>query len=251
MRLSIQIEGLKEVQASLRDFSDRRMAAAAATALTRTARQMKEGIQEQLPSIFDRPTAYTLGGIGFTGAQASSLEAQVFVKDQQSGAGRPAAVYLATEVTGGARPAKGFEKLLQSMGVMPSGWRAVPGAGALLDASGNVGRTQLGQIIRELRSTKTVGPQRKGFESKSIAARRKAGGQYFAVLPGTKGLKPGIYLREFTGRNVLPVLVFVKQTNYPVRFDFVARATAIAERVFGPNLEQAIAESAARLAARG
>ena len=241
------IDGVKEVQASLRGFSDRRMAAAAATALTRTAVEAKAGVQAQMPGVFDRPTPYTLGGVGISTASASNLEAEVFLKDQQSGAGRPAAVYLRTEVRGGARSTKGFEKLLQGRGVMPAGWRAVPGAGARLDAFGNIDRTQLGQILKQLRTQQAAGPVQ---PRKRIAAARSAGASFFVVKPGKKGAKPGIYARELTGRNITPVILFVRNATYSARFDFEGIVRRIANERLGPNLQRAIGESAARLAVR-
>ena len=249
MRLNIQVDGLREVQQSLRGFSDRRLAAAAATALTRTAVEARDGVKAAMPSVFDRPTPYTLGGVGMQGATAQTLEAQVFLKDQQTGgSGRPAAVYLRPEVRGGKRRTKAVERLLSAARILPAGWAIVPGAGAQLDQHGNVSRQQLTLILRQIRQSRNAGPQPR---RRLVGQQRKAGGQVFAIQQGAKGAAPGIYIRELTGRNITPLLLFVRQATYRPRFDFEGIVTGIVQQRLGPNLQRAIGESAARLLARG
>lgn len=250
MRITFDVRGLRETRADLRDFSDRRLATTAAIALTRTAAEARQGVQDKMRTIFDRPTPYAVGGIGSTRATPQLLEAEVFIKDRGGErGGRPAATFLGAQVRGGARKAKGFERLLQARGLMPQGWRAITGAGAKLDQYGNLDRGQLTQILQQLR----VASKGKalGAGSKGIAAQRKAGGRFFAVLPGRKGARPGIYQREFAGRDITPVLIFVPAAVYSAQFPFAEIASGIAQQRIGPNLQRAIAESAARLAARG
>jgi len=259
MRINVQIEGLKEVQASLRGFSDRRMAAAVATALTRTAVEVKDGVRAKLPSIFDRPTPYTLNSIFVRPARADRLEAETYFKDDSatSKQGIAATKYLLPEVHGGPRRAKRFERALQMAGHLPAGMFIVPGADAQLDAYGNMSTGQIIQILSQLRITLTAGHTRnmplptKGNERKVINAQRKAGGRYFVIKPGTKGAKPGIYRREFIGNNITPIAMFVRAPSYAARFDFDAIAAGIANERLQPNLDSAIAESVGRLAARG
>ena len=251
MRITFDVRGIRETQQELRAFSDRRLATTAAIAVTRTAAEARQGVQDQMRTIFDRPTPYALGGIGSSRATPQLLEAEVFIKDQQSGdrGGRPAAAFLAPQIRGGPRKVKGFERLLQARGLMPSGWKAVPGAGARIDSFGNLDRAQLTQILQQLR----IGSRGKalGAGAKGIAAQRKAGGRFFAVQPGRKGARPGIYQREFAGRAITPVLVFVPAAVYAGQFNFVEIASRIAQARIGPNLRRAIDESFARLSARG
>jgi hypothetical protein len=250
MRLTFDATGIRQTQAALRDFSDRRLATAAATTLTRTGRDVVAGVQDRMRTIFDRPTPYTLGGVGSTRATPQKLEVDVFLKDQQGErGGRAAAVFLRPQVSGGARKAKGFERLLQARGLMPQGWRAITGAGAKLDQYGNLDRSQLTAILSQLRVASKA--KALGSGSKGIAAQRKAGGRFFAVLPGRKGARPGIYQREFAGKSITPVLIFVPSAVYSAQFPFAQIASEIAQRSIGPQLQRAISESAARLAARG
>lgn len=249
MRLNIAVDGIKEVQQQLR-FSDRRLAASAATALTRTAAAARDDVKAAMPSVFDRPTPYTLGGVGMKGATAQTLEAEVFIKDQQSGdrGGRPAAVYLRPQVSGGARRLKAVERVLRALGALPAGLQVVPGAGASIDQYGNLAREQLTKIIRQLRTQRVSGPVQ---PRKRIAAARSAGGTFFVMPPGRKGAAPGIYARDFSGRNITPVILFARPATYRARFDFEGIVTRSVQQRLRPQLEQAIGESFGRLLARG
>jgi hypothetical protein len=253
MKVTAILEGLKETQQSLRGFSDRRMAATLATALTRTAVEVRAGVQQELPRVFDRPTPYTVNSLFVRPARADKLEAEVFFKDEfgTSRLGIPATKYLLPEVRGGARRSKAFEKALRQAGVLPFGRFAMAGAGARLDAHGNVDRGQLIQILSQLRITRTAGHQRNlAFGAKGVAAQRKAGGRFF-VKQGRKGGPPGIYQRELIGRNATPVFIFTRPPSYSPRFPFEAIAGRIAEAKLSGHVRRAIAEQAARLMSRG
>jgi hypothetical protein len=254
MKITATLEGLKEAQQSLKGFSDRRMAATLATALTRTAVEVKAGVQKELPRVFDRPTPYTINSLFVKPARADRLEAEVFFKDEfgTSRLGIPATKYLLPEVRGGARRSKGFEKALRKAGVLPFGRFAMPAAGAQLDAYGNVNRGQLIQILSQLRITLTAGHQRNmSFDArKQIRAQQRAGGRFF-VKRDRKGGPPGIYQRELIGRNVTPVFIFTRPPNYRPRFPFDAIATKLSDASLPRNVQRALQEQIARLAARG
>lgn len=251
MRLTAEISGLREVQEQLRaTFSARRLSAAAATALTRIAQAAAAAERTQMTRVFDRPKPYTLGAVGIKAATAQSPVAEVFLKGAGSD-GRAASKYLEPQISGGRRRLQGFERLLQRLGAMPQGWLVVPGAGAQLDVYGNVARTQLSAIVASLRAQRpAVGPQPKNALGKRIRAARKAGGEFFAIPPGRKGAAPGIYIREFGGRNITPVLLFVRAAMYRARFDFYAIASGVVRQQLGPELQRSIDDHVQRLAAR-
>ena len=249
MRLTFAIDGIKETQAALLGFSDRRMAAAAATALTRTAVEAKAGVQAQMPGVFDRPDPYTVNSIFIKPATAQTLEAEIGFKDSASVGGRiPASRYLLPEIQGGARPAKAFERALQAAGHLQRGRFAVPASGALLDQYGNVDRKQLSAILSQLRTGSKTKPLAAG--RKGIAAQRKAGGHYF-IKRNKAGQSVGIFLRDFTGRAITPVFVFTRPPTYEARFDFAGIVARIASERLGPQLTRAINDSAIRLGQRG
>lgn len=252
MTVTVTISGVQDLRAALSEFSERRMNAAIATALTRTAVQIKDVLKAEMSSVFDRPTPYTLNALFVRPASAASLYAETYVKDDRAGSGTPATKYLLPQIEGGRRHTKRFEVAMRAAGHLPGGWFITPGLGTKLDAYGNISRGQIIQVLSQLRITMTAGHQRNmAFDAgKQIRAQRKAGGRYFVVKPGAKsGAAPGVYLRDFIGRNITPIFKFVRSVTYQPRFNFNAIATEVAQAKLGRNVEQAIAEQAARLAA--
>ena len=254
MLITTDIKGLKELQATMDGFSDRRMQAAIATALTRTAGQVRDQVRSKMSSVFDRPTAYTLGSLFVRPATADKLQASTWVKDDSATtkAGTPATKYLLPQIDGGQRRVKRFERALQLFGALPEGWYAVPAPGARLDAYGNVSNGQIIQILSQLRITLVAGSMRNmAFNGKKqIAAQRKAGGRFFVVKPGQRGAAPGIYQRELLGRNVTPVLWFRKAVSYRARFDFYGIAGEHIKAHLPINIDKAVREQLARLAVK-
>jgi hypothetical protein len=81
---------------SLDEVAQRQVPFATARALTDMANAAAVANRRALPSIFDRPTPFTLNSIAVQPAKKSDLVARVFVKAKQ-------AEYLALEETGGVR----------------------------------------------------------------------------------------------------------------------------------------------------
>ena len=251
MKITVDLKGLDQVRKNLQGFSERRGNAAIATALTRTAVKIKQAVTQELPKVIDRPTRYTLNAFYVDTATANRLSASVYLKGIFKSS--PRNHYLVPLIDGGDRNIKRFEKALQAKGAMPVGWHTVPGAGARIDANGNVSRGQIAQIISqlgtELLSGYTNTPQ--SLKAK-MAAQRKAGGQFIAAMPGNRlKLKPGIYQRERIGRNLSPVLIFVKSTAYKQRIDFDGIAKRTIDQHLKPEMDRAVAEQVARLAQKG
>lgn len=246
----VTIKGLAELRATLRQFSDRRFNAAVATALSRTAVIVRDQMRRQMEAELDRPTKYTLGSLYTVPATAQTLDAKVRFRDDKSiSNGTPATYFLGPEVRGGPRREKGFELALQSLGVLPRGWLAVPGKGAPLDQHGNMSKGYIGQIIRGLSAQRTAGPLRARDLTKRIAAQRAAGGSFFAIPPGGK-TQPGVYLRDFIGRNITPVLIFVQRATYRKRFKFYEGGQDLVGKHLPGQVERAVSEHLQRLAAR-
>jgi hypothetical protein len=272
--LKIDVSGLKETQQMLAGFSDRRMRAATATALTRTAVEVRSAAQAELVRSIDRPTPYTQRQMRYIGATADNLNAAVgfdieAITDirgnvsRYSSAGKgntPASKYLGPVVEGGGRHVKRFERALQAAGAMPQGWHAVPGVGAKLDAYGNISRGQIAQIVSQVGTELLRGYSNTLSKTDRTKRRRafgRSGGQYVALPQGRGKLKPGIYLsegRDFGARlgygrsgRLVPVLIFVRSTTYAARFDFYGVTQRVAEVKLGANLARSVAEHIARL----
>lgn len=284
MRLDLTIEGLDEARQRLGGLSDRALAAAMATALTRTAVQVREQTLQLARTSFDRPTPYTLRQLRYTAASASRLFAEVgfdiaAVTDIQGrvqayramGPGEtPASKYLQFQVDGGQRRAKRFERALQAVGVLPAGWVTVPGARAKLDAYGNQSPGEIRQILSWFDAAELVAGSRQnmrqaGRDKRLKGTRKKAGWEYMAVQPGGSRtfmrsgggagmhkLQPGIYRRTHLamGTRLEPIVIFVKAAWYAPRFDFYGVARREAARVLPVEVDRALSQALARRAGR-
>lgn len=238
----------KEVAQRISDLGKQGRFAAAA-ALTQTAKQdVQPGIRQAMQRTFDRPTDYTLNSTFLKAATRTNLEARVWLKDNPSGKGTPADRYLAPQIFAGERRQKGMERLLQSVRLLPAGWIAVPAAAAQLDANGNVKRSQIVQIMSQLRLQRGA-----GFESRASGSARsnrtiaRQGITYFALPVAHRGLKPGIYLkRKFAhGSAVQPVFVFAPKATYRPILKFFETGEQLARTMFPVHFEEEIAKAIA------
>ena len=250
MKLTVDIKGLDQATKAITDrFSERRLASAAATALTYAAKDVQAEVKREMRLVFDRPTPYTMNSLFVRPATAQRLQAEVFFKDDRAGSGTPATKYLLPQVEGGQRRTKRLEVALRAAGRLPEGWFIVPGAGARLDAYGNFSRGQIIQVLSQLRIQLLAGTERNmSFDArKAINAQRRAGGRFFVIKPGSK-VAPGVYQREFNGRNITPVFIFVRKAAYRTRLDFYGVARRVTAERLPVHLSRAIQASAQRLA---
>ena len=254
MKVTVDLKGFDAATRALVDrFSERRLNAAAATALTRTALDARENVHKEMRRALDRPTPYTMNSLYVRPATASRPQAEVYFKDDRAGSGTPATRYLLPQVEGGSRRLKRFEVALKMAGHLPDGWFVVPGQGAKIDAYGNISKGQIIQVLSQLRITLTAGFTRNmSFDArKQVTAQRKAGGRFFVIRPGAKGALPGVYQREFAGRNISPVFIFVRSNTYRKRLAFYTVVQATVASRLPVHLQQAIADQAQRLAGAG
>jgi hypothetical protein len=281
MKIQIDPKSMANLKAELKDFSERRLNAAVATALTRTAVQVKKKIAASMGSSLNNPTPYTMRQLRHVGASADKLVAAVgfnvvAIQDERGNVIRyrdlgpdqtPAGKYMQFQAEGGRRRAKRFEVALQKVGVLPKGWVAVPGQRAKLDAYGNQSVGELRQILSWFDAAEMVAGSRQNMRQEGRDKRRKgtrktAGFEYF-VAPvggirtfsrktgstGTHKMQPGIYRRTTfaMGNRIEPVVIFVQRANYRKRFDFQAIGAAERDRVFPGEILRAVRESAARM----
>jgi hypothetical protein len=242
--------------ASLRDVPARVLPYAAATALTRTASAIaKTDLPDEMRKVFDRPTRYTLNALRIQPANKNSLVASIWVKDDAPNNGTRPEDYLLPNVEGGGRKEKRFERAMRYAGLLPSGWRAMPGQGAQLDGNGNMKR---GEMQRILTATRTAFDP---FQRKTNSKRSKKNAKnapYFGVSPFTgviqggerfvlrpSRIQPGVYRR--VGQGIKPVLIFTKrQPTYRHRLDFAGVTQRATERLFPAELDRAVNDLLAR-----
>lgn len=253
MKITIDTRELENLRRSIVGFSERRMRAVVATALTRTAKSAQAGWTRQLTSELDRPTARTAGAAGFTGARADKLEATVFLKDRL--AGTAPAEYLQPQETGGSRLLKKFERALMAAGAMPAGYFAVPGKAAVRDGYGNVSRAQLVAVIRALGQDYSPGYQRVISKStaRKLQSQARHGRKYIAVLPKDvprAKVSAGIYERMADGSR-RAVFLYKSQVSYKKRLRLLDRESVRdIEQILQQHVDTALTESLQRLTAK-
>lgn len=203
MQVDITVSGLKELQASLKDFSERRLRSTIATAITRTAVAVRSEMQREMAGAINRPTNYTTRNLRYTAANAKSLQASVgfdIVANQdmygratgytQMGAGQtPVGKYMHDQIHGGPRRNKRFEIALQRVGILKPGWYAVPGKRAKLDSYGNQSPGEIRQILSwfdaaELVAGSSQNMRREGRAKRAQGTARRAGWEYHVIRPG-------------------------------------------------------------------
>lgn len=248
IKLSARSGRIADMIQSFRDVPARVMPYAASTALTRTAQALaKTVLPGEMQRVFDRPNRYTLNSLRVKPATKDKLAASVWVKSDATNNGTRPEDYLLPNVAGGARNEKRFERAMRYAGLLPTGWRAMPGQGALLDEFGNLRR---GEMQRILTATRTAFDpyQRKTNSARSRKNAKKA--PYFAVTPLTgrfvggeyretpNRLQPGVYRRE--GKGIKPVLIFTKtQPKYRQRLDFVGVSERFTVQTFPAEFDRA------------
>jgi hypothetical protein len=120
---------VKRLTAHLRQIEQKHIPFATAVALTNVARHAQASVTTQLPSIFDRPTPFTLRAIASSPAKKSDLTATVFVRPLQ-------ARYLELEETGGERTSATGKSLPEPIAIA-------------LNAYGNIPRNKIAQLAQK------------------------------------------------------------------------------------------------------
>lgn len=251
--LSVKMSGLQELRAELAGFSDRRLRAAAATGLTRTAKRLASDWQKEINTKIDQPMAFTQKATRIESARADKLTAKVALKDVSRSGGMSQAEYLQQHEYGGGRLVKKFERALIASGAMPQGFITVPGKAADRNGYGNVSRGTITAVISQLGQDFSPGYQR--TISKDAAKRAKSqarhGKRYFVMPVGNpSGVNPGIYVRG-ADRMMRMVFAFKQVVQYSRKLTLQSSASDKVQAIAAQEFDRAINESLARLRARG
>lgn len=245
---------MADVIAGIRDVPERLIPYAAATAMTRLAKQVAtKDLPDEMRRVFDSPTRWTLNSLAITPANKNKLSARVFVKDQ-AGAGIPQEKYLLPEVEGGQRNQKRFERALRYQGLIGSGHFVVPALDAELDANGNVRGASARQILAALKRTraasgttdrKTGKRLRKGRTLKNDLFLGQPSVGFGAARRARAGAKLGIYRREGKRLRMLYRVTNVRPT-YRQRLDFEGVVAKVVLDRFEPEFLKALGSMEAR-----
>jgi hypothetical protein len=211
----------------LRRF-ERRVASAAATALTRTVQSAKGRIEREMPRVFDRPTAWTLRSLRIETARRDKLSAAVFIKDRDAGDVAGEKSHLWPQIRGGQRRHKAFEARLRRQAWIDPGEYLAPAKGTTLDAYGNMPAGVVRQILSQLGAANAADNSgydsnvKRGAKQSAQSKRRQLkAGTYFIPRRGA-ALPRGIYQRKLTGFGWATRMVFaiVSRPSYRPRLPF-------------------------------
>lgn len=241
--IEVSFKGLRERLQMLDRLEREQLPFAASLALTGTAQDVKRGLVDEMATVFDRPTRWTLNSLFVMPATKESMKARVWMKDESPGSGgKPATEWLAPQVFGGSRGQKRSEKMLTDAGLLPVGQYIMPGKGMRLDAYGNISRGTMNKILSGL------GAQQDKYAN-STDSKRSIGNlkRYFVLRKGGRPL--GIAERTGRGANGMRmVIAFGSRPGYSKRFDFFEVAERIANDRLPIRFELALARA---LATRG
>lgn len=237
--ITIRLEGLQIVTDELKKM-ERQIPFATALALTKTAQLSKAAIERQMPSVFDRPTPWTLNSLRLTPAKKTKLEAKVSLKDEAVKSAPPSR-WLTPQIEGGARADKASERNLRRKGLLPSGRYIAPGRGAELDPYGNISRGQIVKMLSGVGGFEEVGYNANATDSRRSKKKGNAK-RYFIMRRG----KTPIGIAERFGSavgDVRMVLAFVSRPSYKKRLRFYEIGQQVADANFQAEFDKALARA--------
>jgi hypothetical protein len=249
INVDINFTGMLELQARLRS-RPAIMKRGLVSALNGTAYDVRDALQAEMKTAFDRPVPYTLNSMYVQHATPDNLVATILPKDS-AGKGTPARKYLGPEIFGGERNSKRTENALRIFGVLPAGMYTAPGKAASMDAYGNQAKGELQQIRSYFGAAKT----HMGYDANSTDKTRARLGKYkkkkgtfgfsyFVIRSNQGNLKPGIYRKYNVPGSVSvirPILMFVKKPTYSKRYRWNEVASLTARQRFERHLAAELA----------
>ena len=244
MKVSIQVTGLKEVQAQL-GAQAKQATFAASRALTSTAYAINERLRKDMASTFKGgATAYTLRAFSVTKAEKATLTAAVALRTDTQGAALAYNKALGHLFTGGPRKYKKLEGWLRGRRLLPAGLTIAPGAGMPVDSYGNMRRAALTEMLGVIGAQLT---NLQVYRRTGAGKAQKAVG-YFVILPGSKGgHHPGIYKRMQTGTSsaITAMVLYVNPANYRKFIDLDKLGREVVAQKFQPAFDAELARALA------
>lgn len=209
----------------LTDLEKSQLPFAASQAANKVAYEIRERWKRQAPKVFDRPTPLTINAAMYRKATKDKPYSEIYIRDEAF-KGTPPAKYLLTEVEGGQRRRKGFERLLQGKGLLSPSQFAVMGRGARPNQYGNVPAGQVTKILSQLGAQRDKHQNQTETSAKRRRTRAPTGGEYFVITKRRGRLRPGVYERISTGWGsaVRSIFIFTNNVAYQQRYDIFGMA---------------------------
>lgn len=197
---------------------------ATSRALNKTAFDCKGEIKKRLPSIFDRPTPWTLDAMKVAKSDKRNLTAALVYKEWAS-KGTASGRIMAHHVIGGSRPFKSIEHQLQDSGKIPTNSFIVPTSHMKLNQYGNVTGPFFNKLLSGLQAQRESINNSKGKKALQFYVSRR---------------KRFIFYKEGPGIKPVPLFAIVKLLNYDRIYDPEQIINVKTNEVFGKNFEDAL-----------
>jgi len=195
----------------LSDLERTQLPYAASQAANKVAYEIRERWKVQAGRAFDRPTPLTTNAALYRKATKDKPYAEIYIRDEAF-KGTPPAKYLLAEVEGGQRRRKGFERLLQSRGLLSPSQFAVMGRGARPNQYGNVPAGQVTRILSQL------GAQRDKYQNQTETSASGAGRALrpVASTSSSSGVAVGSGLASTSGSAPAGVRPCARSSSSPI-----------------------------------
>lgn len=195
---------------------------------------MNKGIKREMKAKIDRPTPYTMRGVGVKYAKKSDLTSSIWIRDEAF-KGKAPADYLHPLLSGKARNPKRAERLLRSKGMLGPNEFLVPGKRTKLNQYGNIPRGVINKALSNL------GAQLNRHQNTKRNTRKKKGQQrYNYFWAGKKGRRIGGIYHEKNGY-ATPLLIAVQGSpDYRKRLDFHKTAARLTNKFIGIAISKAV-----------
>jgi hypothetical protein len=198
---------------------------------------IKEDYLKSFETIFDKPNMnYLKTAFTVKKSTKTNLAGMIEVSPWDMGKGQTPEAVLLHHVIGGDRPLKRFEKAMIGSGFMNSNMIAVPAGGAKIDQYGNIKGSFSSMLISYFGAYRKAGfdgnmkqetrdkmaryakIKKTKYDRKNKA--KVINGVVYFMSNGGK-FAAGIWAKTgHSGRNIKPVILFVRTPNYKKRFDF-------------------------------
>lgn len=214
--MQLDVRGLHEVQRIMRNLPDKEIPYAISVAINKTLYPVSQAEKSEIKSVFDRPTAFIVRGVGYQKSTKSNLTAKVFLREQ-------AQPVLESHVESGQRTVKEYEGILKRYGILPPGKYTVIASGAKLDQYGNITRAERTKIMDAV---------------PGLAATGRSGKYFLSTKSGrTSHLTAGVW--EKIGIRIVPIFVFVSNATYQKRYAFYEVGIDKAKELIGQTMVDA------------
>ena len=239
LAFEVDTTGLTRMEQALARLADKQLRFAAAQALNDCTRAASVAVNQAMPEVFDRPTAFT-GRAAVAprslAATPASMVSTVTLRDRQ-------AKYLQAEEAGGTRtPAMNTRKQGSAL--------VLPGKGLVLDAFGNIPSGTLRNLKAQSKAEQRARRQRAAKSRREKQPRPEPVDQSGTVVFLAKDAVAnkahiGGYFRRLAGGHLTRLTAFEPETHYKARMGYHARVQGVFAATWAPSLARRFAAAIA------